>query len=113
MHRSPAAAKPGARPGGADRTAPFAAADQHYLGLRRISVNPNLGDDEGMTALRTVVDGWRRAWMPAVKDRVSRIATALLAAGAADRPGPDGKTSLDVAVERDAGRIAEALRAAR
>jgi len=81
--------------------------------LLEAGADPNLGDDEGTTALRTVVDGWSRSWIPAVKDRVFRIATALLAAGAVDRPGPDGKTSLDVALERDAGRIANALRAAR
>jgi len=81
--------------------------------LLRNGADPDARDPEGRTGLRLVADSWRRGWIPRARQAAVDVANGLLAAGAVDAPGPDGRTALEVALQKKAEPLVEVLQAAR
>ncbi len=101
------------------RTALMAAAQRPGSELQMIraligaGADPNRQDAKGRSALRVAVEAYDPGWVSPYAETGLESVRALLAAGALDRPEPDGRTALEVAKQKHTEPLAALLGAAR
>jgi len=81
--------------------------------LMQAGADPNAKSPEGKTGLRLIADSWSQGWIAPARQAALDAVNGLLAAGAADPPGADGRTALDVARAKNAQPLVDALSASR